>query len=523
MMTISKQGVAIITIAFLTFAAVVSTTLNLITGGGNRNDDVPSSSSNFGNSNSNSNTTQIRSRTWPKSKSKSTTRDLSSSILPREVGEVPIDVQESIDPHLIDFVVGGFPKCGTTYLQNKILYPSERLFIPHHETHFLQSDKYSEFVAEFDNVTKKSSSMIDDEANYSDTNVDDDDDDDSNSGQKEIMVVGYKAPFELGHETSLRNLETLFPDVGIIITLRHPVLQFESLYNYKLRKHPTLIPTVENFIGVCGELCPEDNDNDNDNNNDERRETSAIVSTVATEQVKKTFDNEDDFRSFLSSTTKDASRVSEFNAKKVVTKKVTTRADQRRCVGVSDVDINFCTGESNYHMYLSRLGLTPMDTPEELALLDHHKMPIHDFSSKGDDSVDSDSDGDVDGDKAKLFLIEIGQFDNRKNQTMADDVVTDLETFLGLDVGDLPRAPHRNGERPKTVYDYPEDRKGQILDICLERYEPLREILLDTSRNASKWIIDYLLRPSNRGRVVVSNIDMFVSMVEEWKIDPCLE
>lgn len=160
-----------------------------------------------------------------------------------------------------------------------------------------------------------------------------------------------------------------------------------------------------------------------------------------------------------------------------------------------------------------------MDTPEELAILDHHDMPIHDFSSKGDDSVDGSGD-----DKAKLFLIEIGQMDNRKNQTMADDLITDLETFLGLDIGDLPRMKPRNGdERPKQVYDYPEDRKGRILDICLERYEPLKEILLETSRNASKWIIDYLLRPSNRGRVVVSNIDMFISMVEEWTIDPCLE
>lgn len=470
MVTISRQGVAIITIALLTFAAAVSTTLNLITDG-NRNDDVTSSSSNFGNSN----TAKIRSRTWSESKS---SRDL--SILPRDVGEVPIDVQESVDPHLIDFVVGGFQKCGTTYLQNKILYPSESLFIPHHETHFLQNDKYSEFVAEFDNVTEKE------------------------------KIVGYKSPFELGHERSLRNLETLFPDAGMIITLRHPVLQFESLYNYKLRTLPYLIPTVENFIGVCGELCPEDSGNDNDDNDD--RKPSAIVST-ATEQVKNNFDNEDDFRSFLSST-KDTSRVSEFNAKKVTKKMIRT---EQRCV--SDEGITFCTGESNYHMYLSRLGFTPMDTPEELAILDHHDMPIHDFSSKGDDSVDGSGD-----DKAKLFLIEIGQMDNRKNQTMADDLITDLETFLGLDIGDLPRMKPRNGdERPKQVYDYPEDRKGRILDICLERYEPLKEILLETSRNASKWIIDYLLRPSNRGRVVVSNIDIFISMVEEWTIDPCLE
>merc|ERR1712028_278841 len=91
--------------------------------------------------------------------------------------------------------------------------------------------------------------------------------------------------------------------------------------------------------------------------------------------------------------------------------------------------LTFCTGESNYHQYLSRLGLTPMNTQEELDLLGHHRMPIHNFTSaKGHDK------------KGKLFLIEIGQFDNRKNQTMADDIVTDLELFLELDTGYLPRS-----------------------------------------------------------------------------------
>jgi len=48
------------------------------------------------------------------------------------------------DSKLINFAVGGFPKCGTTYLQNKILYESKRVFIPHHETDYLQKEKYEE-------------------------------------------------------------------------------------------------------------------------------------------------------------------------------------------------------------------------------------------------------------------------------------------------------------------------------------------------------------------------------------------
>lgn len=35
----------------------------------------------------------------------------------RDVGEVPVEIKESVDPHLLDFVVAGFQKCGTTYLQ----------------------------------------------------------------------------------------------------------------------------------------------------------------------------------------------------------------------------------------------------------------------------------------------------------------------------------------------------------------------------------------------------------------------
>lgn len=411
----------------------------------------------------------------------------------RDVGEVPVEIKESVDPHLLDFVVAGFQKCGTTYLQNKILYPSERLFIPHSETHFLQNDKYNEFVAEFENVTKSNN---DNEETKNDNGDHHGEaaaaDADNKVGTRKKKVTGYKAPFELGHERSLRSLETLFPDVRMIITLRHPVLQFESLYNYKLRTLPYLIPSVENFVGLCGELCP----------------TWQHTGTQNDYDVNTDFDNEHDFKSYLQSTMKE--ETSATNSNVVTDAKMVTKNNGKQCVSEG---LTFCTGESNYHQYLSRLGLTPMNTQEELDLLGHHRMPIHNFTSaKGHDK------------KGKLFLIEIGQFDNRKNQTMADDIVTDLELFLELDTGDLPRIPHRNGDtRPKKQYDYPEDRKGQILDICLDRYKPLRETLMETSQKASKWIVEYLLASTNRRRVVVSNVNMFIDMINEWTIDPCLD
>ncbi len=365
----------------------------------------------------------------------------------QSVGDVPSEIIESMDPNMIDFVIAGFPKCGTTYLQNNIFYESDKVFIPHHETHFLANDKYEEFQSEFSkNATQK--------------------------------VVGYKSPFELGHQKSLRNLQALFPDVKMVITMRHPILQLQSLYNYELRHLSELIAPVENFVGDCREQC--------------------IF-----------YDNAE---------------------------------LPQKCLQ----DAPFCTGQASFHQFLSRLGLTPMNTPEELELLDHHNMSIHPFPKWRDNSADNkkqqqesflrttkfstksyhQEDETNEGNSirnAKLFLIEIGQFDNWKSQSMVDDLNSDLEEFLGLEQGDLPRAPARQegAQRPKTIYNYPAGREAHKLNICLDRYKPLRESLLQDARKAAEWISQYLLHPSNKDVVVVSNMDIFENMLEGWKQDPC--
>ncbi len=397
------------------------------------------------------------------------TNDRISRNTRQQVGEVPTEIVESMDQKLIDFVIAGFPKCGTTYLQNHIFYESPSVFIPHHETHYLANDKYEEFRNEFSN------------ANH------------NNSSRSSTVVVGYKSPFELGHEKSLRNLQALFPNIKMIVALRHPIWQFQSLYNYQLRHLPELIPSVDAFVGDCREQC-------------------------------LYYDDDDDGR-----------------PSKCLPRKAP-----------------FCTGQASYHQYLSRLGLTPMDTPEELELLDHHNMSIHPFPNwritANTDCKKCDNDDDDDDDHnqqeqqqsflrskkaenkhdtnarntikstAHLFLMEIGQFDNWFNQSMTDDLHSDLEAFLGLEVGDLPRAPLREpgSHKPQEVYEYPPGREEHKLDICLNRYKPLRDTLLETSRKAADWILHYLLHPSNRnGVVVVSNPDIFQRLVEGWKMDPC--
>ena len=363
----------------------------------------------------------------------------------QSIDPVPADVIDDMDPELVDFVIAGFPKCGTTYLQNKIFYESEKVFIPHQETHYLANDKYTEFKNEFANVNSS-------------------------------LLTGYKSPFEVGHQKSLRNLQALFPDIKMIITMRHPILQFESLYNYKLRKAPELIPPVEEFVGTCREQCYISSSGDADTIKIQKKSTQCLQSA------------------------------------------------------------EFCTGEASFHQYLSRLGLTPMNTTEELYLLDHHHMSIHPFPEwrKNSDGIDdqqpflrspsnrrNDAGNDQSNSKGRLFLIEIGQLDNFGNDTIADELNADLENFLGLKPGDLPRTKSLD-EAPKIEYTWPPGREEHKIDICEDRYRPLRELLLETSRKTTKWILEYLLHPSNREVVVVSNMEVFERLLEQWNTDPCV-
>lgn len=221
----------------------------------------------------------------------------------------------------------------------------------------------------------------------------------------------------------------------MIVNVRHPILQFQSFYNFRLR-HRDMMP-VEKYVGLCKDEC-------------ELFHSSAQ-----------------------------------------------TAVDQKSSNKCIEPHAILCSGLSNFHRYLSRLGLTPMNTLEELDLLDHHPLSIHPFTGK-------------------LFLIELGQMDYVKNINMTNDLFTDLEDFLGLDYGDIPRP------KPKPRRPHKEIPGKEKLNICLERYKPLREELLEYSRKTSRWILEYLLHPSNRDVVRVSNMDAFKKMVEGWKVDPCL-
>ena len=170
------------------------------------------------------------------------------------------------------------------------------------------------------------------------------------------------------------------------------------------------------------------------------------------------------------------------------------KGPEGKCISVENSP--GCSGHSNFHQYLSRLGYTPMNTEDELALLDHHQMRIFNFS------------------QTTLFLTEIGQMDG-KNKTVSDTLIRSMEQFLDLNDGALPNIapyepPNYNWTEQETV--------DSRMDICQDDYADIRSHLLDAGRKASQWIEQYFLKSPH---VFVSDRQDLVRRLRAWNVDPC--
>ncbi len=232
------------------------------------------------------------------------------------------------------------------------------------------------------------------------------------------IYQGIKSPNLLLQPSSMKRIARRFSKIDFIVNVRHPVLFFESLYNYKHRPDvfKSKRPDALTLIGKCQYFhCG----------------------------VKK------------------------------------------HC---ETVPSHVCTESAKFHYGLSALMITPMNTKEELDLVDHHDWTrFPDF-------------------EGRIFLSEIGQMADN-NTTRQSMYKNGIEEYIGLEKDTFHFLPRNT----TTTRDH-------FLDICEDRYEPLREVLLKIGTKASKWILDYMLESP---RVVVANREHFVVLIKKWQQDPC--
>jgi hypothetical protein len=148
-----------------------------------------------------------------------------------------------------------------------------------------------------------------------------------------------------------------------------------------------------------------------------------------------------------------------------------------------------CTNGAAFHRNLNLLGKTNQTTPEEKRLLTPlpSRVPFRPLRNQ-------------------VFLYENSQlYDDDKDRS--DKYRRDLGNFLGL-----------KHELPPIVHNYKTKHAKKDLDICEDRYRPLRRALMDIAKPASEWIRTYFMQSPE---VVVSSPEFFNELLLEWLEDPC--
>jgi len=152
------------------------------------------------------------------------------------------------------------------------------------------------------------------------------------------------------------------------------------------------------------------------------------------------------------------------------------------------------TDRAQFHIKLAALGKTPM-LEEEKELFSQKMIPYIKPLSQ-----------------SKIFLYDIDQLRTNDTSTFRNE----LENFLELEKP-LPEPPHFIPGKNRTGKLLVDVTKIKI-DICEERYDELRKVLLDNGTRAQKWIRTYFLESED---VTVPDRPNFERILEKWTVDPC--
>lgn len=151
---------------------------------------------------------------------------------------------------------------------------------------------------------------------------------------------------------------------------------------------------------------------------------------------------------------------------------------------------NICTDRSRFHHALSRLKKTSMNSTRELKLLAGRTLEP------------------VSGLKGRIFLIEVKQLSQKGSGEI--EFLNKMNNFLKT------KNPLRKFLPPETNL----WNRGQkpFMDICEDKYAPIRSELLANGKAAAEWIRDYFLKSAD---VVVAQQGLFLDLLSKWSIDPC--
>jgi hypothetical protein len=159
-----------------------------------------------------------------------------------------------------------------------------------------------------------------------------------------------------------------------------------------------------------------------------------------------------------------------------------------------------CTERARFHSALARLGLTSMESEEEVSLLfglrysnttsGHQKQNQRELSQNIPDQSNP------------VFLYEIRQI---HNSITAREFSIDIQQYIQIN------------EALPNISSYTQN-KTRAINICDSQHENVRRVLVEHGRDATDWIKQYFAKSPN---VIISAPELFFDLLEDWRSDPC--
>lgn len=91
--------------------------------------------------------------------------------------------------------------------------------------------------------------------------------------------------------------------------------------------------------------------------------------------------------------------------------------------------------------------------------------------------------------------------------------IRDLSNFLGMEKPLPPFPPHTREFKYEV-----EERRQDFIDICDDKFIPVRAELIKGGKATSEWLRDFFLKSDE---VIVSQRHIFLELISKWSIDPC--
>jgi hypothetical protein len=339
----------------------------------------------------------------------------------------------------LDFAVVGFAKAGTTTMGHW-LFKHPQVIAPRPEMRLLSQNKRA--------AARKTLKELVDQAP------------DRSGLPNWTTLVGYRNPHDIQFPSSLQVYQNDCQATKLIVLIRHPVLWFESFYNYRIQRKEFYSLSSRNPNLLKGGFCSE-------------HPFDVCASTGA-------------FHYYLSQLGKTS----------LFWNNNQNNSDERALLPDDAIYQQSKTPRQNFEL------VNPILLVETSQLDDYHNDEDNDSNSSTATNTTTSS-------SREALALSIQSYLGL-TRPMPAAIPHAKRTTTATTTSDAIKKGSKKQQQP------------HLIDICHAQYQPIHDHLMEVSRNASEWILRYFLQhPSVQTAGHPGQLESILQT--HWRIDPCLE